>query len=88
MWKSPEQTMDPTQMFEKGRIRGLQEERIRVQKKTFTKWINFHLKPTGMQVDDLFQDIKNGRMLHQLLQVHRLKNCFSFPSSLFHNSKW
>ncbi|XP_075258453.1 spectrin beta chain, non-erythrocytic 1-like [Convolutriloba macropyga] len=69
MWKSPEQTMDPTQMFEKGRIRGLQEERIRVQKKTFTKWINFHLKPTGMQVDDLFQDIKNGRMLHQLLQV-------------------
>ncbi|XP_063713472.1 spectrin beta chain, non-erythrocytic 5-like isoform X4 [Symsagittifera roscoffensis] len=69
MWVGNEQVLDPTQQFEKGRIRGLQEERIRVQQKTFTKWINFHLKPTGIHVEDLFEDIRNGRMLHQLLQV-------------------
>ena len=69
MWVGGERITDATQQFEKGRIRTLQEERIRVQEKTFTKWINFHLKPTGMQVDDLFEDIRNGCMLHKLLEI-------------------
>lgn len=34
---------DPTLFFEKGRIKQLQDERVKIQKKTFTKWCNTFL---------------------------------------------
>ncbi|XP_041828569.1 nesprin-1-like [Melanotaenia boesemani] len=49
----------------------LQDEQEAVQKRTFTKWINSHLakhKPP-LEVNDLFEDIKDGVKLLALLEV-------------------
>ncbi len=34
---------DPTLYFERGRIKQIQDERVHIQKKTFTKWCNSFL---------------------------------------------
>lgn len=39
--------MDETQYFEQNRIRQLKDERIHIQKKTFTKWCNSYLNRVG-----------------------------------------
>ena len=36
------------QNFEKGRIKALQDERVYIQKKTFTKWANAFLEKVGV----------------------------------------
>ena len=36
--------------FEKGRIKTLQDERLSIQKKTFTKWVNSFLSKSRMEV--------------------------------------
>ena len=36
--------------FEKGRIRALQDERLSIQKKTFTKWVNSFLSKSRVEV--------------------------------------
>ena len=46
-----------SQDFERGRIRALQEERLYIQKKTFTKWMNSFLQKAKMEVEDLFTDL-------------------------------
>ncbi len=55
--------------FEKSRIRALQQERINVQKKTFTKWCNSFLSKFGMEIDNLFKDLEDGKRLIKLLEA-------------------
>nr|XP_039257013.1 plectin-like isoform X4 [Styela clava] len=45
------------------------DERDKVQKKTFTKWINKHLVKTRRQVDNLYEDLRDGHNLIALLEV-------------------
>ncbi|XP_041951839.1 calmin [Alosa sapidissima] len=47
-----------------------QEEKEAIQKRTFTRWINIHLKrcEPPMEVCDLFSDVQDGRMLMALLE--------------------
>ncbi|XP_048512555.1 spectrin beta chain, non-erythrocytic 1 isoform X2 [Athalia rosae] len=55
--------------FEQGRIKALQEERLHIQKKTFTKWINSFLLKARMEVEDLFADLADGKKLLKLLEI-------------------
>src|SRR5689334_23413923 len=46
------------------------DQRDAVQKKTFTKWMNFYLsKRTGLHVDDLYLDLRDGHLLLSLLEI-------------------
>ncbi|XP_038652429.1 plectin-like [Scyliorhinus canicula] len=45
------------------------DERDRVQKKTFTKWVNKHLMKAHRSVDDLYEDLRDGHNLISLLEV-------------------
>ncbi|KAF5308651.1 hypothetical protein FQR65_LT06112 [Abscondita terminalis] len=60
---------DEVQKFEQGRIRFLQEERMHIQKKTFTKWMNSFLQKARMEVEDLFVDLADGKKLLKLLEI-------------------
>ncbi|KAF5273495.1 hypothetical protein FQA39_LY07512 [Lamprigera yunnana] len=60
---------DEVQRFEQGRIRFLQEERLHIQKKTFTKWMNSFLQKVRMEVEDLFTDLADGKNLLKLLEI-------------------
>ncbi|CAD6199906.1 unnamed protein product [Caenorhabditis auriculariae] len=51
------------------RIKGLKDERENVQKKTFTKWVNSHLVRVSCKVQDLYMDMRDGKMLLRLLAV-------------------
>ncbi|XP_050079457.1 spectrin beta chain, non-erythrocytic 1 [Anopheles maculipalpis] len=55
--------------FENERIKTLQEERLHIQKKTFTKWMNSFLVKAKMEVDDLFIDLADGIKLLKLLEI-------------------
>ena len=44
--------------FESSRIKELKSERLRIQQKTFTKWINSFLQKIGIQVETRGQLIK------------------------------
>ncbi|XP_076359799.1 spectrin beta chain, non-erythrocytic 5 kst [Tachypleus tridentatus] len=55
--------------FETGRIKALQEERLYIQKKTFTKWMNSFLQKARMEVEDLFTDLTDGKKLLKLLEI-------------------
>ncbi|XP_032959012.1 dystonin isoform X13 [Rhinolophus ferrumequinum] len=45
------------------------DERDKVQKKTFTKWINQHLMKVRKHVTDLYEDLRDGHNLISLLEV-------------------
>ncbi|KAK7105089.1 spectrin beta chain, non-erythrocytic 5-like isoform X3 [Littorina saxatilis] len=58
-----------TQNFEKGRIKALQDERVYIQKKTFTKWANAFLEKARLEIRDLFTDLADGKILMKLLEI-------------------
>ncbi|XP_073667792.1 plectin isoform X2 [Paramisgurnus dabryanus] len=47
----------------------IEDERDRVQKKTFTKWVNKHLQKTRPELNDLYEDLRDGHNLISLLEV-------------------
>lgn len=52
------------------RVLKVADQRDAVQKKTFTKWMNFHLsKREGLHIDDLFLDLRDGHSLISLLEI-------------------
>ena len=52
------------------RVLKVADQRDAIQKKTFTKWINFHLaKRNGLIVHDLFTDLRDGHLLITLLEI-------------------
>ncbi|XP_016118327.1 plectin-like isoform X2 [Sinocyclocheilus grahami] len=55
-----------------GMLRAMDErkdERDRVQKKTFTKWVNKHLVKAQRHITDLYEDLRDGHNLISLLEV-------------------
>ncbi|XP_053415518.1 plectin isoform X16 [Nycticebus coucang] len=46
-----------------------EDERDRVQKKTFTKWVNKHLIKAQRHISDLYEDLRDGHNLISLLEV-------------------
>lgn len=44
---------DETAYFEKNRIKQLQDERVHIQKKTFTKWCNSYLNKVSLLVSSI-----------------------------------
>ncbi|WAR19671.1 SPTCB-like protein [Mya arenaria] len=56
-------------LFERSRIKALADERESVQKKTFQKWVNSHLARIGCRINDLYIDLRDGKMLMKLLEI-------------------
>jgi len=50
-------------------VRKGKEDRLNVQKKTFTKWVNSHLMKRGMKCEDPFVDLRDGVKLLELLTL-------------------
>ncbi|XP_039183891.1 microtubule-actin cross-linking factor 1 isoform X19 [Crotalus tigris] len=63
--KSQDSILDPA---ERAVVR-VADERDRVQKKTFTKWVNKHLMKVRKHVNDLYEDLRDGHNLISLLEV-------------------
>ncbi|XP_013879916.1 microtubule-actin cross-linking factor 1, partial [Austrofundulus limnaeus] len=63
--KSQDSVLDPA---ERAVVR-VADERDRVQKKTFTKWVNKHLIKAQRHITDLYEDLRDGHNLISLLEV-------------------
>uniref|UniRef100_A0A8C7SWM8 Plectin n=1 Tax=Oncorhynchus mykiss TaxID=8022 RepID=A0A8C7SWM8_ONCMY len=69
-----EEAMEPPSIGMAGTVLqlGLEKEaneRDRVQKKTFTKWVNKHLMKAQRHITDLYEDLRDGHNLISLLEV-------------------
>ncbi|XP_054684656.1 spectrin beta chain, non-erythrocytic 5 [Grus americana] len=57
--------------YEKDHIKKLQEQRMSMQKKTFTNWMNnvFFRNNVKVEIEDIYTDLKDGIYLMQLLEL-------------------
>ncbi|XP_040455901.1 spectrin beta chain, non-erythrocytic 5 isoform X2 [Falco naumanni] len=57
--------------YEKDHIKKLQEQRMSMQKKTFTNWMNniFFRNNVNVEIVDIYTDLKDGISLMQLLEL-------------------
>ncbi|XP_065222560.1 dystonin isoform X15 [Planococcus citri] len=60
---------DKSQQGYEENLSKFKDERDAIQKKTFTKWVNKHLKKANLHVNDLFIDLQDGLNLISLLEV-------------------
>lgn len=51
---------------------------IAIQKRTFTRWVNQHINERMLKVEDLFNDLEDGLMLINLLEIISSKSLGSF----------
>lgn len=59
------------------------DEREKVQRKTFTKWINSHLQRVGARVNDMYHDLQDGKKLILLLEIlsgEKLVRAFTYTN--------
>jgi len=45
------------------------DQRDKIQKKTFTKWVNKHLSKLSVKINELFDDLRDGIHLIYLLEI-------------------
>ncbi|KAI1720497.1 spectrin repeat domain-containing protein [Ditylenchus destructor] len=64
-----DELQDETLYFERNRIQQLKDERIHIQKKTFTKWCNSYLNKARLEINDLFTDFGDGILLMKFLEI-------------------
>lgn len=64
-----DRSLATSRVYERTRIYTLAAERQTVQKKTFTKWANTFLRRVGIEIYDLFLDLRDGKILLQLLEI-------------------
>ncbi|XP_075166809.1 dystonin-like protein short stop isoform X24 [Haematobia irritans] len=62
-------SIQPPQSGYEDALTQFKDERDAIQKKTFTKWVNKHLKKANRRVEDLFEDLRDGHNLLSLLEV-------------------
>ena len=72
-----------SRQFEEDRISKLRDDRAKVQKKAFTRWMNSQLKTRGKKpINDLYVDIRDGKALLELMSVLSNKNLQPNPGVL------
>ena len=61
--------MEVAQESDRDRITELKYERIHLQQKTFTKWMNAFLEKMGHSIVNIFSDLGDGSLLIHLLEA-------------------